>query len=132
MLQTLLLSQIAQADQPRGAATMTTPSKGVVAKENTGTATKEVKKHRIKTDEEKRWAECMAVGRKFEGMVTHACSIITQAAHESNVWYWPRSELEPLRNVFGECRVELQDPQLEDWHHDAEAWLHRTVYRVAH
>jgi hypothetical protein len=105
MLQTLLLSQIAHADQPRGAATMTTPSKSAVAKENMGTATKEVKKPRIKTDEEKLWAECMAVGRKFEGMVTHACSIISQAARESKVWYWARNELGPLRNVLTEVEA---------------------------
>jgi hypothetical protein len=105
MLQTLLLSQIAQADQPRGAATMTTPPKGVVAKENMGDGDEGGEEASRQDRRGKLWAECMAVGRKLEGMITHACSIISQAAHESNDWYRARNEPEPLRNVLAEVET---------------------------
>ena len=46
----------------------------------------------------------MAIGRKLEGMITHAVSISTQSAEEDNDWYWARNEMEPLRRVVGELK----------------------------
>lgn len=99
ILQTLLLSQIAQANQKQKevADDLKNKEKKALLEEP-----KDTKKPRVKTIEEKLWAECMAIGKKLEGMITHAGSIAAQTALADNDWYWARNEMAPLESVLSE------------------------------
>jgi hypothetical protein len=49
---------------------------------------KEKAEPKEKTTEEKLWQECSALGRKLDGMTTHADSIVQQTKESDNSWSW--------------------------------------------
>ena len=46
--------------------------------------------------DDKVWRECMALGKKLDGMYTHARSIESQVTDSANDWHWAKDEVSPL------------------------------------
>ena len=113
MLAALLLSQIAEKTETRSAderkpdkatgteATPTPPP----PPENTPPPPPDVqKKKAVKSPEEKHFVQCSSLGKKLDGMITHANSIVSQAQIADNLWYWARSETKDLETKMDDVK----------------------------
>ena len=52
---------------------------------------------KVKSATDKLWTECSGLGRKLDGMVTHAASIVEQSKDEDNDWHWASCQVAGLK-----------------------------------
>ena len=52
---------------------------------------------KVKSATEKLWTECSGLGRKLDGMVNHAASIVEQSKDEDNDWHWASCQVAGLK-----------------------------------
>ena len=65
---------------------------------------------KVRSVEDRLWAECTAFGRKLAGMTTHASTITRQAKEVDNDWSWARDQTSELQG-----QIEVANPVFYKW-----------------
>ena len=63
----------------------------------------------LKTEEEKLWTECAALGRKLDWMSTRAATIVVQSQEPDNDWQWAKEQKGPLAEALEETRASVHN-----------------------
>ena len=64
-----------------------------------------------KNKEELLFTECNFGGKKLDGMIRHAESIVKQSKEPSNAWYWARDERARLSTAVGQVQAVVDQSQ---------------------